>query len=339
MKFLYIGQFSEGTTSRMRAETLKEVLSPSEFEVIDTHIPFYKSHVVFRSMAFRFKIGPLVSETNNFILHNIGNDYDVIWVDKAIFIKPEVTKRLRQVTNQLIHYTPDTAFEGNQSVHFYNSLKYYDYCITTKSFEEKQYLEYIEQFKLIFLPQGFDRKVHYPRFTFEQKENKVIFIGLNEPSREVAITTLLRHKIKVDLAGKNWKTFVKKNNLDGLTFLGDSLFKDDYAKAISGSMFGMGLVSKRFPELHTTRTFEIPACGTALLTERNVETEMFFEEDEVIFFSTYDDMAKRILHFMEEKKGLQQLTQKGYKRVIEKGYDYESELQQICCKIGIVENN
>jgi spore maturation protein CgeB len=323
----------------MRAETLKDVLNPSKFEVIDTHIPFYKSHVLFRSMAFRYKKGPLISSTNNFILQNIGNNYDLIWVDKAIFIEPEVTKQLRQVTKLLIHYTPDTAFEWNQSIHFYNSLKYYDYCITTKSFEEKQYLEHIGQFKLILVPQGFDRNVHYPRCTFEQKEEKVIFIGLNEPSREDAITTLLKHKIKVDLAGKNWKSYVKKNNLEGLTFLGESLFKDDYAKAISGAMFGLGLLSKRFSELHTTRTFEIPACGTALLTECNVETEHFFDKDEAIFFSTYDDMAHRILHFIKEKKELQELTQKGHKKVIKKGYDYQSELQQICHKIGIIEKN
>ena len=37
-----------------------------------------------------------------------------------------------------------------------------------------------------------------------------------------------------------------------------------------------GLLAKWVPELHTTRTFEIPACGTALVTERNSETALVF---------------------------------------------------------------
>lgn len=339
LKVLYIGQFSEGTTSRMRAETLKDLLKTTTFEVIDTHLPFHDSHPLFRSLAFRTKKGPVISRINNFILKNIQLDYDVIWIDKAVFVSSETTKKLRIITKLLIHYTPDTAFVANKSGHFYKSLKYYDFCITTKSFEENTYLNYIEPTKLIYVPQGFDKTVHYPRCTFEEKENKVIFIGLNEPYREVAITTLLRSHIKVDLAGKNWTSYVKKNPHKGLTFLGESLIKEDYAMAISNAMFGLGLVSKLFPELHTTRTFEIPACGTALLTEPNSETTQFFDVDEVIFFSSYVDMANQILHFMNHKNELELLTRKGHEKVIKNGYDYKSELLKICQKIGIVSKN
>jgi hypothetical protein len=337
MKFLYIGQFTQGTTSRMRAETLMDILNPEASQVIDTHIPFYESHPLFRSLAFRFNKGPFISRINTFILENIKQNYDVIWVDKAVFITPEITKKLAYSTKLLIHYTPDTAFEGNTSKHFYKSLKYYDYCITTKSFEGAQYLKYIEPTKLIYTPQGFDKTVHYPRCSFEEKENKVIFIGLNEHSREAVVTTLLKHKIKVDLAGKNWTAYIKNNRLPGLTFLGESLLKDDYAMAISKALFGLGLVSKRFPELHTTRTFEIPACGTALLTEPNSETIQFFKEDEAIFFTSYEHLAKQILHYMHHRSELEQLTQKGHEKVIKQGYDYQSELQKICHKIGIID--
>lgn len=46
-------------------------------------------------------------------------------------------------------------------------------------------------------------------------------------------------------------------------------------------MFARGALSRRFPERHTTRTFEIPACGTVLITEWNEEISVFLGEKSV----------------------------------------------------------
>ena len=71
MKVLYIGQYSSGTTSKMRADILRELLIPSKFEVIDTHVPFYNTSKIWRSIGFRYKIGRLISETNNYVLEEL----------------------------------------------------------------------------------------------------------------------------------------------------------------------------------------------------------------------------------------------------------------------------
>ena len=96
-----------------------------------------------------------------------------------------------------------------------------------------------------------------------------------------------------------------------LKFLGEGLFNDAYAKAISSAHLSLGLVSKRFPELHTTRTFEIPACGSVLVTERNTETSQFFNEDEVLFFSNEAEMVDKISKLLLDDEALQQISQKG----------------------------
>jgi spore maturation protein CgeB len=268
----------------MRADTLNQILQPSLFEVIDTHVPFYKSNPFWRTLAFRFKKGKVISDTNRYILKQLTGKYDLIWVDKAVFISDKVTKILRIRTNHLVHYTPDTAFEENTSDLFYNSLSYYDYVITTKSFEKEAYLKYISTEKLLCTPQGFNRKLHYSRHPIKNKLNRVIFVGLYEAARGKVISALLKENIPVALAGKNWKDFVKRHQTLPLTFLGEGLFSEAYANAISESAIGLGLVSKRFPELHTTRTFEIPACGTALATERNEETLFFLRKTRLYFF-------------------------------------------------------
>lgn len=335
MKLLYIGQFTPGTTSRMRGETLRSVLQPEQFDVADIHQPFFSTSRLFRSLGFRFKKGPLIRNINRYVMAHSGLHYDLIWVDKGIFLTPATMKQLRQRADRLVHYTPDTAFYENRSTHFFHSLPLFDYVITTKSFDLERYTEFVSADKLLFVPQGFDKTLHYSRNRFEEKEPYVAFIGLNEPSREQVVTALLQNGIPVRLAGKGWQRYVANNRLEGLEFLGESLVSEAYVTVISEAMFGLGLLSKRFPELHTTRTFEIPACGTALLTERNAETARYYTDDEVIFYETPSDLVEKIRYYLSNPSELKALTLRGYQKVHAQGFDYQSQLALLCEKMGL----
>ena len=90
-----------------------------------------------------------------------------------------------------------------------------------------------------------------------------------------------------------------------------------------------GAISKWIPELHTTRTFEIPACGTALVTEQNHETQSFFNDDEAIFYTNENDLVEKITFFINNDRALEVLTQKGASRVVTSGYDYNAILKAI----------
>jgi len=335
MKLLYIGQYGLGTTSRMRAKKLQSILSDWDFKIIDTNIPFQKTSRLSRSFGFRFKRGPLIHGTNYFIISQIQSEhYELIWVDKGVFITAQTTKIVREQTDKFVHYTPDTAFHQNKSIHFYKSMPFYDFLITTKSFEKENYLNYISEDKLLMTTQGFDKDVHRPFYKSEEKESCVVFIGLWEPAREKTIQTMIDNQINVKIAGHKWGKFVSINSSSPyLDYLGETITSDNYAKMISSALFSLGCLSKRFPELHTTRTFEIPACGTALLTERNKETSSFFDEDEVIFYDNLDDLVKKIRFYQNNLPELKRLTDKGIRKVNDGGYDYETILKSLLRQI------
>ena len=342
MTILYIGQYTEGTTSKMRADQIKEILSPCNFFVIDTNEPFFNTLKLFRSFGFRYKKGPLITNINQYISARLNtikiNSYDLIWIDKAIFLTPQTTQHLKSLSNKLIHFTPDMAFYGNQSRLYNLSAKYYDYHVTTKTAEVREYQKKNITKKLVVTTQGFDKAVHQPTTSFDKKENAVAFIGLCEPSRELVVQKLINQQIKVKLAGKGWKTFVEKNNKSAyLEFIGDAVFSQKYTQFISSCYFSIGLLSKKFPELHTTRTFEIPACGTALITERNKETTSFFTEEEAIFYDSIEEMIDKIKYYQAHPDKLELLTHKGTKRVNKDGRDYESILRKVLEEIGELE--
>ncbi len=159
MKIIYIGQYSPGTTSKMRADQLKELL-PGKFEVIDTHIPFFQSSKLWRSLGFRLKKGPLIRKINNYIIKKLENSpsgkFDLIWVDKAVFLTKETTQLLKAKGKKLVQVTTDPAFTFHKSTLFQQSLPLYDYAITTKSYENDHYLNFLPKEKIITATQGFN---------------------------------------------------------------------------------------------------------------------------------------------------------------------------------------
>ena len=114
------------------------------------------------------------------------------------------------------------------------------------------------------------------------------------------------------------------------------VYGEEYAKTISKYALSWGAISKWIPERHTTRTFEIPACGTALITERNDEIHSFFNDDEVIFYSSEQEFVEKIKYFLNNRNELKLLSEKGYRKVISAGYDYKSILKKILTQAEII---
>lgn len=325
-----------GTTARMRIDNIVNILGDPDIVIIDINEPVSKVNRIWKSLGFRFQVGLLIKFVNEYISSEISSTdaFDLAWIDKNIYINEKNIKRVRSISKKMIHYTPDCAFYMNRSRFFLRSLKYFDYLITTKSFELTYYQKYVEKDKVILTIQGYDNNIHKPHFTFDQKDEGLIFIGLHEMHRERLIQTLIDNGVKVKLAGKKWKYFVRKNDHNkNLIYLGDVLKGDTYASAISSSLFGLGLLSKKFPELHTTRTVEIPACETALLTERTVDTENMFKDDEVIFYSDTPDLMNKINELIDDYDTLKRVIKSGKERCLRSGYDYRSILSEILEKV------
>jgi hypothetical protein len=336
MRVLYIGHYSEGSTSKMRGECLKALLRPDEFLVVNTDIPMQKTQRVFRSLGWRYKIGPFISNINAFIRQSIGTQayFDLAWIDKGVFIQPELVEEIRNRSTKLVHFTPDPAFTYHQSRLFYQAIPYYDHCITTKSFEIADYKVYQAR-SVIFCTQGYDPKIHRPFHGYAEKRG-VVFVGHREDDREEAISALLERNIPVKLAGINWGKLVSRyKNNPNLEYHGTGVFGEAYAQLLSGSLLGLGFLSKIVPEKHTTRTFEIPACGTALVTERNEEIAAIYQDDEVIFFDNLDDMVQKTVFAYFHPENLKTITEMGYMKVLQGPYSYESILQQIIAQIEL----
>ena len=333
----YVGILTAGSTSRMRAEWLKKLTPDCEWTWVDTDPPMVESARLWRSLAFRFHQGKAVDRINDTVVRGIGSEpFDLIWVDKAVFLREETVKSLRGLARNLVHYTPDTAFGINASRNFEAGLPLFDAVVTTKSFDVTDYAMRIPSERIRVISQGYDPTVHFPRNDDASRGRSIAFVGLAEPDREQCLSLLLDAGIEVRLAGRGWSSFVRKNKSNAhLEFVGEEVFGAAYAEMLSQSWVGLGLLSKRFGELHTTRTFEIPACGAVLATERTSETAEFFSDSEAIFFSDYSELAARLTGLFAEQgtDNLARIANAGRQRVLGDGRDYPTMLGNVLASL------
>lgn len=110
------------------------------------------------------------------MLNNLEDKhYDLIWVDKAIYLKKQTTLQLRQHASTLVHFTPDPAFSFHRSDLFYESMPLYDYMITTKSFEMEDFIRIMgSKDKVLYATQGFDKALHRPLVEWEKKKESLL---------------------------------------------------------------------------------------------------------------------------------------------------------------------
>lgn len=334
---LFVGITSHGTTSESQAKWLERLTPDFSWERVDTDVVFLPQPRWSRSLAFRLRIGPAVNAVNQQVLRQIeGRKYDLIWINKGVVLWPETIQKLRRQTTCLIHYTPDTAFHQNRSRFFFQTLSSYDLLVTTKSFEMEEYRRRVPANKIYLTTQGYDPDVHHlmPQVP---KSKSAILIGLCEPHRERCVHVLRKAGIPLRIGGKGWERIAATYAQDpDFEFLGISVFGEAYSTALASSAIGLGLLSKRFPELHTTRTMEIPACGTLLATERTSETSAFFGEQEALFFEDFEELGRRAKALLENSEELKTRTDSCHAALLSKPFAYPQIVGNILKAAGIV---
>ncbi|MFM7832010.1 MAG: glycosyltransferase, partial [Planctomycetaceae bacterium] len=140
----------------------------------------------------------------------------------------------------------------------------------------------------------------------------------------------------VRIGGRGWEGFLRRHQRNvNLFFEGDAVFGDHYADVLSRASIGLGLVTRRFSELHTTRSFEIPACGTALATEDNAEIRQVYGDGDVVFFKDFSELTAKCVTLLSDPVALRQVTDRGLQCVRHSGCHNDGLVLRVLSSLGI----
>lgn len=341
LRILSVGGFSglgDSNTCTLRDKVLQ--LFGSVDHVDTTRKPY---NLYYRICNRLFRMGlniglPDLAGANEEIVRFVRNKeikYDIVWIDKGIIVRKNTFKEIRRCQPQvkIIGYSPDWMVgRHNQSRQFLESLPFYDCYVTTKSYAVDD-MKQLGCRDVYYIGNAFQRDFHRP-YNLTADEQKrfhcdVSFIGAFERERAESIMFLADHGIKVDIWGSQlWREFCDSH--PNLAFRGTELINEDYCKALSGSRISLCFLRKVNKDLQTTRSVEIPACGSFMLAERTTEhQEMFREDEEAVFFSNNEELLEKCRYYLEHEELRRRIAQAGHERCMASDYSYEGRIRMI----------
>jgi hypothetical protein len=358
MKILFLGDIDVGQTSRMRMKALERL--GHTISGVNTNEPWKRTLWLKRQVQRRLQRGAIPGAINRAVLERARQFRpNLVWAEKQEYLNVETLEELRGLGARLIHFTPDPYFfvEWKRTRVMDQAIHAFDILVYCKAYERENYAALGKP--LIYMPLGYCDQVHRPLPSDDPRwKSTVGFLGGWEPRREYVLHALAVAGIDLKIWGGYWdflcdgkwtprRQFILKQ-LAGRdrfrlhrdeflagTWQGGEVYADDYARALTGAKIGLGLLRKVCPDQHTTRTFEIPACGSMLLAERTDEHhELFKEGEEAEFFASTEELVDKVKFYCSDESARLRVAGAGSKRCVKSKYAYIHRLMAVLDEIA-----
>ena len=257
---------------------------------------------------------------------------DIVFVIKGLNILPETLSKVkRQNEGLLINFNPDNPFNLNPTASndlIRESIPIYDCCFIWGKFlipllkdAGAKYVEY--------LPFAYDPGLHYPVDVSDEGKklygSDIAFIGSWDKEREGWLSCLA----DFDLAiwGNSWNRLSMFSPLRK-KWKGREVLGADFSKVCNSSKIILNLIRKQNENAHNMRTFEVPACGGFVLSNRTDDQIRFFPEDvAAVYFSTEEELLDKIYFYLKHEEKRKTIALKGLE-IVQK-HRYADRIQVI----------
>lgn len=351
MRILFLGEIGRGQTSLMRMRALARL--GHDVRGVHTVEPWHRASWIQRQAQRRLGRGSVVDAINHEVLQ-VAREWrpELIWAEKQEFLRRDTLESLKGLGARLAHFTPDPYFSlaWKRTRLMDEAFAAFDVLVYCKSYEKADYAALDKP--LVYMPLGYCDEVHRPLTSDDPRWTcRIGFLGGWEPRRERLLRsvaaaggdlkiwggywdflkdgrwTLRRQVILQQLAGDDRFAF-HRDELLSRAWQGGEVYDDDYSRALTGAAIGLGFLRKVCPDQHTTRTFEIPACGSMLLADRTEEHQFFFEEGrDAEFFGSEAELVDKAKYYSRNEPARARIAAAGRRRCVSGRYAYVHRLQ------------
>jgi spore maturation protein CgeB len=224
-------------------------------------------------------------------------------------------------------------FRANRSRHFRAAVPLYHFLFTTKGWEIAEYQRFGAR-SVRHVHDAVDEQRFQPRDPTSAERERfgaaVTFIGRCEPHYADTLRAVAESGLDLGVWGPRWTRHARRHAWARRCVRGDGVWLDDYPVALSCAGLALGLLSKNFPETTTTRTYEIPACGTFLLAERTEDHLSLYEEGrEAEYFASPGELVEKARFYTANEAARERIARAGHERYLQSGYTRRARYREM----------
>ena len=268
-----------------------------------------------------------IKDLNHSIIERAGS-FDILFIIKGNFVTAATLQELQSLINppKIVGWSPDDIYlSHNNSAILYSAAPFYDIFFTAKSLNIKNSeLTSMGFVNSQFIHQGFDRDYHYPIPDDKSRFfGLATFVGSAEQDRFEKLNYLAKHGLEIHVYGNGWTSAMSARADKRLVINNYPLLGHDYIDALTNSAISFCFLRKLNRDTHTSRTFEIPACGGFMIAERSDEHLKFFSEDkEAVYFDDAAELLTKVKYYLSHPKERKTIAMAGRHRCLNSDYSY-----------------
>jgi len=290
----------------------------------------------------KYMFGPVNNKLNKDLIKKcVQSNYDLLFIYRGSHIYKKTLNHIHKKSpkTKIIGYNNDDPFSNKYPKwmwrHYLDCLPYYDLVLAYRTRNLAQLRSHgaknVNLLRSWFIPEK-----NFP-ITLTEKENEtyscdVVFIGHYEnDGRLESLEQIVKAGFSLKLYGHGygWNKPLLNSSIKYLAPV-SNLWGADYNKALNGAKIALCFLSKLNMDTYTRRCFEIPACGTLLLSEYSSDLEAIFEPDvEAVYFQNNQELIKKLTFYLSNSNEREKIAKSGYEKVWSGHHDVYSRAQQI----------
>jgi spore maturation protein CgeB len=341
MKIFFVGDW----VYEMYEASFAKALEIEGHQIIPFSVKGYLNGLTGRIVSKIPRLKYYLIKLNNDIINAVIEcqpEWILLW--RSWYVFPESLKTLKRYGIKIATYNHDDPFAAMSGVRLPYTYRYfwYWYIKGLPYFDKNFYARKINCEEAVLygarhagiMRQYFVPWIHKPMGLTNKEiskyESDVTFAGHYErDGRAEIIKKLVQSGFKIKLyGGKYWTKSVLNSAYDILSPI-KTVEGLEYTKALNASKICLALVSKMNRDTFTSRCAEIPACGRLMLAERTPDLlNLFKEDEEACYFSTTEELLKKVRWLLQYPEIRERISLAGYKRVWFDQHDVLSKAKQ-----------
>ncbi len=335
MKILYAAGLSPNDSSLYRLWALERL----GHQVIPFNAHDYLSpNPLIRKIVFRLSAGPAVNRLNRDLLTIAEREKpDLLWTDKLLSMQPRTLKRFRGMGITTVSYMIDNPFGPRQDPGwrlYMKDIPHYDLHVVQRDRNIADYRARSAR-DVIKIQTAYEPTIHFPPpsgWSDQDRNREVSFVGTPYDDRAETLTKLSQTgECQVAISGnqRSWQRALSPEAFARLYREGE-LFQQQYREAIWRSKINLSFLTRSNQDEFVHKSFEIAACGGFLLAERSDgHLQRFREDEEAVFFSTYDECLQKVRRYLNDEPARARIAAAGQARAQRDGYHNDHQVSLI----------